>query len=67
MGIAESIKNMANKAADKVGADRTKGDSDAAGDDVDETDVGTYPDHLDRGLDVGRGQLDKRRREPPAT
>jgi hypothetical protein len=67
MGIAESIRNMANKAADKAGADRAKDGGHAAPDDVDETDVGAYPDHLDKGLDIGRGHLDRRDREPPTT
>lgn len=62
MGIADSIKNMADRAVEKIGADRAKQGVEAAGDKADKVTGGRLADQIDKGLDRARGEIDERDR-----
>ncbi|MEJ3743410.1 antitoxin [Actinomycetes bacterium KLBMP 9797] len=49
MGIADSFKDKAKEAVDKIGGDKAKKGVDAAADQVDERTGGKYSKHIDTG------------------
>jgi hypothetical protein len=59
MGIADSFKEKAEQAVDKIGADRVKEGVEKLGDKVDERTGGKYADHIDKGQSAADKYLDK--------
>jgi vacuolar-type H+-ATPase subunit H len=61
MGIADSIRDMAEKAKDKVdpAKAKTKEGIEKAGDKVDEATSGKYKEHVDRGQNAAKSGVDK--------
>ncbi|SDY22355.1 hypothetical protein SAMN05444365_1011112 [Micromonospora pattaloongensis] len=66
MGDADSIRNTAGRASGEMNAGRADDDATSVDERSDEADRGAYWDHLDRGMDVGRGQREVRDRNRPA-
>jgi MT0933-like antitoxin protein len=58
MGIADSFRDMADKAKGKIGSDRAEQAVDAAGDKVDEATDNKYEKYVDRGQDAAKQYLD---------
>ncbi|MEV0733237.1 antitoxin [Polymorphospora sp. NPDC051019] len=62
MGIADSFKEMADKAVDKLGgSDKAKEAVETAGDKVDERTGGKYAGHVDKGQEMARDYLERNR------
>jgi hypothetical protein len=59
MGIADSFKDKAEQAVDKVGGDRVKQGVEKAGDQVDEKTGGKYSSHVDKGQDGASDYIDR--------
>lgn len=59
MGIADSLREMAQKAKDKVDPDRAKEGIEKAGDKVDDATGGRYSNYVDRGQDAAKTGVDK--------
>lgn len=59
MGIADSFKDKAEQAVDKVGADRAKDGVEQAGDKVDDLTGGKYAEHVDKGQNAAGDYIEK--------
>jgi antitoxin protein of toxin-antitoxin system len=59
MGIADSFRNMADKAKDKVDPDKTKQGIDKAGDKLDDATGGKFSEHVDHGQDAAKSGVDR--------
>ncbi|GAA4677196.1 antitoxin [Phytohabitans rumicis] len=59
MGIADSFREKAEQAIDKIGADRVKDGVEKAGDKLDEKTGGKYADHIDKGQNAASNYIDK--------
>jgi antitoxin protein of toxin-antitoxin system len=59
MGIADSFKDKADQAIDKVGGDRAKQGVEKAGDKVDDMTGGKYSGHVDKGQDAASDYIDR--------
>jgi hypothetical protein len=59
MGIADSFKEKADQAVDKIGADRVKDGVEKAGDKVDDATGGKYAEHVDKGQNAASDYIDK--------
>jgi hypothetical protein len=59
MGIADSFKDKAEQAIDKVGGERAKQGVDKAGDKIDEKTGGKYADQIDKGQNAASDYIDR--------
>jgi hypothetical protein len=59
MGIADSFKDKAEQAIDKVGGDRAKQGVEKAGDKVDDMTGGKYAGQVDKGQDAASDYIDR--------
>ncbi|GAA4144305.1 antitoxin [Phytohabitans flavus] len=59
MGIADSFKNKAEQAIDKVDGERVKKGVEKAGDKIDEKTGGKYSGQVDKAQDAASGYIDK--------
>ena len=59
MGIADSFRDMAQKAKDKIDPDKAKEGVEKAGDKVDDMTGGRYSDYVDRGQEAAKSGVDK--------
>jgi MT0933-like antitoxin protein len=59
MGIADSFRDMAAKAKDKIDPQKAKEGIDKAGDKLDDATGGKYSDYVDRGQDAAKSGVDK--------
>ncbi len=59
MGIADSFRDMAQKAKDKIDPDKAKEGIDKAGDKVDDMTGGKYSNYVDRGQDAAKSGMDR--------
>ncbi|MEH1123964.1 antitoxin [Micromonospora sp. CPCC 206061] len=59
MGIADSFREKADQAVDKVGADRVKDGVEKAGDKVDDATGGKYAQHVDKGQNAASDYIDR--------
>ncbi|GAA4463451.1 antitoxin [Phytohabitans houttuyneae] len=64
MGIADSFKDKAEQAIDKIGGDRVKQGVEKAGDKVDEMTGGKYSSHIDKGQAAASDYVEKMDDEP---
>lgn len=63
MGIGDSMRNMADKAKEKVSPDKAKEGIDKAGDKVDDATGGRYESQVDKGQELAEGGVDKAHRD----
>lgn len=59
MGIADSFKDKAEQAIDKIGGDRAKQGVEKAGDKVDDMTGGKYAGHVDKGQSAASDYIDR--------
>lgn len=59
MGIADSFRDKAEQAIDKVGGDRAKQGVEKAGDKIDDATGGKYASHVDKGQDAASDYIDR--------
>lgn len=59
MGIADSFREKAEQAVDKVGGERVKDGVEKAGDKLDEKTGGKYADHVDKGQNAASDYIDR--------
>jgi hypothetical protein len=59
MGIADSFREKADQAVDKIGADRVKDGVEKAGDKLDDKTGGKYAEHVDKGQDAASNYVDR--------
>lgn len=61
MGISDSISGMADKAKDALSgnSDAAKSGVDKAGDAADKATGGKFDEHVDKGQDMAKDQIDK--------
>ncbi|MDQ7910318.1 antitoxin [Phytohabitans sp. ZYX-F-186] len=59
MGIADSFKDKAEQAVDKIGGDRVKQGVEKAGDKIDEMTGGKFAGQVDKGQSAASDYVDK--------
>jgi MT0933-like antitoxin protein len=59
MGIADSFKDKADQAIDKIGGDRAKQGVEKGGDKLDDMTGGKYAGHVDKGQDAASDYVDR--------
>ncbi|MFC0530372.1 antitoxin [Phytohabitans kaempferiae] len=59
MGIADSFKEKAEQAIDKIGGDRAKEGVEKAGDKIDDMTGGKYAGHVDKGQAAASDYIDR--------
>ena len=59
MGIADSFREKAEQAVDKVGGERVKDGVEKAGDKLDDKTGGKYADHVDKGQNAASDYIDR--------
>jgi MT0933-like antitoxin protein len=60
MGIADSFRDKAEKAIDKIGGDRAKRGVEKAGDKLDDMTGGKHARHVDKAQDAASNYIDKK-------
>ncbi|MCW6003198.1 antitoxin [Micromonospora sp. CPCC 205371] len=64
MGIADSFREKADQAVDKIGADRAKDGVEKAGDKLDDATGGKYAEHVDKGQNAASDYIDRTDEDP---
>lgn len=59
MGIADSFKDKADQAIDKIGGDRAKQGVEKGGDKLDDMTGSKYSEHVDKGQDAASNYIDR--------
>ncbi len=63
MGIADSFREMAGKAKEKMDPEKAKRRVDKAGDRIDNATGGRYSNYVDRGQNAAKSRIDRMREE----